>query len=75
MMIPDFTNLSTWASSLIIDFPYDNIPFLIDEENWKDWGNSLVQENSFSENNAPGTESYDNWKSWASTVFFTMANT
>ncbi len=75
MILPEFTNLPTWAASLIIDFPYDNVPILNDEKDWKDWGNLLIQEDSFIQNNAPGTDTFDNWKSWADELFFIMNNT
>lgn len=72
MMIPEMTDLSTWSSSLIIDFPTDDIPFLDNEDNWKDWGNRLSQCTTFIQNNSPGTQSYTDWKSWAQRVFFCM---
>lgn len=74
MMLPEFTNLPMWAASLIIDFPDDNIPILTDPDDWKRWGNFLIQEDSFIKNNAPGTDTFDDWQSWAQNVFFTMAN-
>lgn len=74
MMLPQFTNLTTWANSLIIDFPKDNIPFLDKEENWHQWGNNLIQCNSFIKNNAPSTNTYEDWKPWAQRVFFCMTN-
>lgn len=75
MMLPILTDLKTWSSSLIIDFPNDNVPILSDEKKWKLWGNTLIQENSFAENGAPGTEKFDDWQSWAQSVFKQMANT
>jgi len=74
MMIPRFTTLKQWAHSLVIDFPSDNIPILRNEEDWKGWGNMLIQENSFSSAGAPGTQNYSNWVEWAKDVFHTMAN-
>jgi len=74
MILPISIDLKTWAASLVIDFPNDNIPFLDKEENWKEWGNSLVEENSFARNGAPGTQFFKNWKTWAQAVFKTMAN-
>lgn len=74
MMIPNFVSLKNWSHSLIIDFPSDNIPVLMDEENWKTWGNHLIQENSFSKNGAPSTKNYPDWKSWAKDIFKVMVN-
>jgi len=74
MMLPKFAELGTWAASLVIDFPTDNIPFLKHEKDWKEWGNTLVQETSFSNSGAPGTSLYEEWVHWAEAVFKTMAN-
>jgi hypothetical protein len=74
MMIPKYCSLSDWASSLIIDFPEDDIPILTDESNWKNWGNILIQEDSFADNGSPSTLTFKDWKTWASAVFLTMTN-
>jgi hypothetical protein len=73
-MIPRSTTLFHWAHSLIIDFPRDNVPILKNENDWKNWGNILVQENSFSRSGAPGTQRYGDWRSWAEDVFHSMVN-
>ena len=74
MMIPIYADLKTWASSLIVDFPQDNIPLLIDESDWKRWGAFLTQETSFAINAAPTTRDYSNWKDWAINVYKVMNN-
>lgn len=74
MMIPLHTNLSTWAASLVVDFPEDNIPLIKSEDGWKNWGNLLVQETTFANNGAPGTSAFNEWMPWAQAVFKTMAN-
>lgn len=74
MVLPEFITLPNWAMTLIIDFPDDNVPLLTDEKNWRDWGDLLVQEGSFIENNAPGTLYYKDWKEWADEVYFVMNN-
>jgi hypothetical protein len=74
MVIPLDITLKNWAASLVIDFPDDNVPLLYNENNWRTWGNFLVQENSFSSNFAPMTEGFRDWKHWAQAVFYTMAN-
>jgi len=74
MMIPRFTTLKKWADSILIDFPTDDVPILTDEDRWKDWGDLLVQEPSFSKSGAPGTSTYSDWNQWAQDVFLTMAN-
>lgn len=73
MTLPDLSTLSHWAHALVVDFPTDNIPILKNESSWKEWGNMLVQENSFSRSGAPGPELYNDWHSWAKAVFYTMA--
>jgi hypothetical protein len=74
MMLPDFTDFKTWANSLTIDFPTDDIPYLYDENNWKQWGNTLIQTTSFSQNNAPSPENYSDSLKWAKDVFYSMNN-
>lgn len=71
--IPEAITLSKWANALIIDFPNDNIPILEDETKWKEWGDVLIQENSFSRNGAPGTQNYSDWHAWAKAIFYTMS--
>lgn len=74
MMIPKNTTIERWASSLIVDFPNDNIPLRWNESNWKSKGNALVQETSFANNAAPGTKDFNDWKTWAYAIFKSMAN-
>lgn len=74
MMLPVLVDLKTWAASLIIDFPTDNIPILSDEKKWKEWGNALVQETTFAENGAPETDQFNDWRTWAQFLFKQMAN-
>jgi hypothetical protein len=74
MIIPIHTTLPAWAASLIIDFPSDDIPVLSNEDDWKRWGNQLVQSSTFSQNGAPGTAGYNDWQKWAQAIFNTMSN-
>lgn len=74
MIIPTNIDLKTWASSLVIDFPEDDVPLLYNDAGWKEWGNFLIQCDSFSKNNAPGTFGYTDWREWARGVFNTMCN-
>lgn len=75
MILPDYADLTTWASSLVIDFPTDNVPLLRDEEAWKEWGNDLVQTPTFSQNNAPSTDTYSDWRKWAHAIYYSMNDT
>ncbi len=72
--LPIGISLKDWAASLIVDFPDEIIPGLFDEDNWKLWGNIVVQTSTFSENGAPGTEDYDDWNTWAQAVYYTLDN-
>lgn len=74
MIIPEYINLSDWADSLQIDFPDDNVPILIDQNDWKEWGESLIQCNSFELNEVTSPLSFDDWRSWAHAVYFSMNN-
>jgi hypothetical protein len=74
MMLPINTTLKRWADSLIVDFPFDDIPILSNEENWKDWGNFLIQRTSFANNQAPGTSPFNDRFAWAMAVYKQMAN-
>lgn len=74
MIQPQFIDVQLWADSLRIDYPDDNIPQLQSEQDWKAWGDELVQCQSFILNNAPGTVAYDKWEEWANAVYFVMQN-
>jgi hypothetical protein len=74
MILPIGINLRNWANSLFVDFPNDDIPILTQEANWKEWGNRLVQGESFFRNNAPSTDIYGDWQPWANHVFYVMNN-
>lgn len=75
MMLPLNTTLKRWADSLIVDYPTDNIPILSDEKDWKRWGDFLIQETSFADNQAPGTFPFSDWQTWALAVYGKMTNT
>lgn len=69
MMIPDFVDLLTWAASLLIDFPNDNLPILYNEREWKDWGNEVIFSPTFERLNAPRTDTFINWVDWAYALY------
>lgn len=72
VILPEFIDLSNWAASLIIDFPDDNIPLLYNDDRWREWGDLLIQEESFVGNNAPSTLGYTDWKPWAQDVYLAV---
>ena len=75
MIIPIAISLPLWANNLVIDFPGDNIPQLLSENDWRTWGDDLVQCTTFSKNNSPGTANYGDWQAWAQAVHYTMTDT
>jgi len=72
MMTPVMASLPHWASSLMIDFPDDNIPYLGNEAEWREWGNLLIQEPSFAQNNAPSPNFFQEWRDWAFALYSVM---
>lgn len=74
MVIPEGITLTLWANSLIIDFPNDNIPLLINESRWQQWASELIGSQSFISNDVPHPNNYDDWKTWAYDVYFLMCN-
>lgn len=73
MIIPSFVSLLDWANSLLIDFPSENVPVLYND-NWKEWGNMLIDGPLFSANGAPPTDTYSEWQPWAYAVYLAMLN-
>lgn len=69
MQVPRGTNLMSWARSLIIDYPADNIPILMDEKQWREWGYFLIQSNSFAKVGASSPATFKDWLSWASDLY------
>jgi len=47
---------------------------LEDEENWREWGNWLVEEPSFAKAGCPETRGFDNSEAWAQAVCACMAD-
>jgi hypothetical protein len=67
-------SLKLWADTLVRDFMRDNVPILDNEENWREWGNRLIQEPSFAKAGCPETTGFDNHESWAQAVCAAMAD-
>lgn len=74
MMMPTNTDAVTWANSLIIDFPDDDVPLLYNEKDWKEWGNQLTLCKNFDREGAPGVHGFNDWKEWAISVYYAMQN-
>lgn len=72
MIQPNMINFMDWAASLIIDFPEDDIPVLLNENDWKEWGNFLIQEESFAQNNVPAPQTYTDKWDWARDLYYVV---
>lgn len=67
-------SFNTLIGSMVVDFPKDNIPLSADEDNWKLWASSLLQEDSFSKNGAPNPNAFDDRTQWAQALFYSVAS-
>jgi hypothetical protein len=74
MILPTGISFESWARSLIIDFPTDNIPIYSDGHDWKSWGNLISQQPNFSNNGAPTTQGFDDKMAWAMATYRQMNN-
>jgi hypothetical protein len=76
MIIPKYISFHNWAASLQIDYPFDTIPIVpltTSEEEWKNWGGSLVSSQSFSKRNVQGPSDEKTWQEWAYKVYQIMS--
>ena len=74
MILPRDISFESWARSLIIDFPTDNIPIYNEGEDWKLWGNLVCQQPNFSANAAPTTQGFEDKMIWAMSTYRQMNN-
>jgi hypothetical protein len=75
MIVPSKdTTFSQFISSMVIDFPYENIPLVTSEENWKSIGSDLVQLATFADNGAPSPYGFEDRTEWEQAVFNSMAS-
>ena len=68
------TTFQQFVSSMIVDFPTENIPSENNEENWESWGRNLIQLHSFSKNGAPDPYGFENKIDWYQAIFHSMAS-
>lgn len=66
--------LSVFISSMVIDFPLDNVAVSATDDDWKSWGRSLVQEASFANNGAPSPDGFETRFEWEQALFNSMAS-
>jgi hypothetical protein len=74
MIMPNHSTFEQWASSLIIDFPADNIPDFRPGDDWKRWGNTVAEQANFASNGTPTTQGFDDKMTWAVAVYKQMTN-
>lgn len=75
MIIPTKdTTFNEFVSSMIIDFPMENIPSETNENNWKIWGSNLAQLSIFEKNGTPDPNGFENRTDWEQAVFNSMAS-
>lgn len=82
MVIPKFISLIDWADNLFIDYPKENLPILLFEDNWEEWGEILVGTGQFLERACPSPlvtadaekkRVYDDWIQWADQIYMIMS--
>ena len=72
MLIPYLVSAKDWFSSLLIDFPSENISVPQNDEDWKSSADFLCQSPLFSFNSVPAPQNYDKFEDWANVVYFLM---
>ena len=69
LTLPTRLSFSVWATQLIVDMPYINVPIPPDsEEGWWDWAEQLVYSNLLFDAPLPSRLTYDTkekWRDWA----------
>jgi hypothetical protein len=63
IVVPRGIDFLTWVGTLYADLPNLNIPFPTSEDDWKDWGESMLLENELV--NIPLPENFNDWREWA----------
>jgi hypothetical protein len=66
--------LDLFIGSMVIDFPVDNVVNSATIDDWKSWGNSLVQETSFANNGAPSPYGFETRFEWEQALFNSMTS-
>lgn len=72
MVIPEHIGLLDWAAQLQIDFPNDNVPILLAEDAWREWGLAVLGCPSFRKANAPPPFDFNDWREWALGLFLAV---
>ena len=63
---PDYTDWNNWHSNVIHITGEQNLPFVPDEENWREFANTLVATPTYGDFGLSSAEDYDRWQDWAS---------
>ena len=67
-----FHTWEQWSSSLVVDFPDEEIPSNTEEENWKSFAAFVCSLNNFSAKGAPPPLLTDDWREWGKNLFRIM---
>jgi hypothetical protein len=68
MVIPDGMPLLDWAAQLRIDFPDDDVPWLLDQD-WRLWAAQVAERATFAEFGCPDPYGFEDWLGWANAVY------
>lgn len=72
IIIPRYIDLLTWANQMVQCFPASQVPVLINEEDWREWGEILISRAAFTRFQAPSPHGFDDWQSWAEALILTL---
>ncbi len=80
---PSYISLTDWAATLVSDFGNENLPQLLKEDQWQEWGMILCNTGIFARANIPppfviaqGSKKqiYTGWSDWAARVYCLVNN-
>lgn len=83
MIFPAYISIKDWTASLLVDYPNERIPRLVDEDKWAEFGAKLAGIGIFSRANIPNPlkkvsglekDSFESWQQWAKAVYLIMMN-
>lgn len=66
--------LERWAALLVTAFPHDNVPQLLNPDDWQSWGAQLSQEPTFETAGCPAPAGFENATFWVNACEMTLAN-
>lgn len=69
MINPKGISFVYWANTLTTDFPNDTIPKILDESQWRWWGDIVASSPTFVRSGAPRTADFSNPQEWAERLY------